>query len=164
MTAERPIDTDTLIIGAGPAGLAVGGCLRKAGVPFEMIDGAETIGSSWRRHYDRLHLHTERRWSSLPHHRMPADWPKYVPRAKVVEYLESYAETFSLRPRLGEWVTRAEPRAGAWRVTTASGEHRAKRLVIATSYNHTPNRPSWPGMETFGGPIVHTSEYKNGAP
>src|SRR5678816_3754386 len=53
MTAE----TDTIIVGAGPAGLAVGAVLRRANVPFVMLERAECVGASWHRHYDRLHLH-----------------------------------------------------------------------------------------------------------
>ena len=50
--------TDVIVIGAGPAGLAVGGCLKRAGVSFLILDSASTVGSRWTEHYDRLHLHT----------------------------------------------------------------------------------------------------------
>lgn len=63
---------DTLVIGAGPAGLAVGACLKSRGVPFLMVDRSTGVASSWRRHYDRLHLHTDRDHSALPELPFPA--------------------------------------------------------------------------------------------
>jgi cation diffusion facilitator CzcD-associated flavoprotein CzcO len=94
--------TETLIIGAGPAGLAVGACLRVANREFVMIDRAAAVGSAWRRHYERLHLHTAKRYSSLPHKPLPKDWPTYIAREQFVSYLEDYARTFELSPQLGE--------------------------------------------------------------
>ncbi len=156
------MQTETLIVGAGPAGLATGACLRRAGREFVIVDGADVVGSSWRRHYERLHLHTARSHSSLPHHPMPRDWPTYVPRARFVEYLESYARAFEIAPRFGERVTRAEPVDGeGWRVTTSAGEHQARHVVVASGYNAVPYRPAFAGQLRFGGAIVHSSEYRS---
>ena len=74
MTAE----TDTIIIGAGPAGLAVGAVLRRAGVPFVMLERAECVGASWHHHYDRLRLHTPKSHSALPCRPYPSAYPRYV--------------------------------------------------------------------------------------
>ncbi|HEX8794082.1 MAG TPA: NAD(P)/FAD-dependent oxidoreductase [Polyangiaceae bacterium] len=159
------METETLIVGAGPAGLATGACLRRAGREFVIVDGADVVGSSWRRHYERLHLHTARSHSSLPHHAMPRDWPTYVPRAQFVEYLESYARAFEIAPRFGERVTSAEPVEGkGWRVTTSAGEHHARHVVVASGYNAVPYRPAFPGQLRFGGAIVHSSDYRSAEP
>ena len=74
------VDTDTIIIGAGPAGLAVGAMLRRADVPFVMLERGERVGESWHRHYERLHLHTPKRHSALPYHAYPRDYPRYPSR------------------------------------------------------------------------------------
>ena len=58
---------DTLILGAGPAGLASAACLRRRGGSFIVLERGSTIGSSWQRHYERLHLHTDARHSALPY-------------------------------------------------------------------------------------------------
>ena len=55
-----------VVIGAGPGGLAVAAALGERGLEALVIDAAPRVGSSWRGHYDRLHLHTPRRWSGLP--------------------------------------------------------------------------------------------------
>jgi indole-3-pyruvate monooxygenase len=158
------MQTETLIIGAGPAGLATGACLRRAGREFVIVDRADAVGSAWRRHYERLHLHTARSHSGLPHHPLPRDYPRYVPRERFVAYLEDYARAFELEPRLGETVTRAEPADGGWRVETSAGVHEARHLVVASGHNAAPHRPALPQQERFGGAVSHSSEYRNAEP
>ena len=96
--------TETIIVGASAAGLAVGACLRHAGLPFVLLEQSDRVASAWRRHYERLHLHTTRRLSGLPFLPMPRSYPRYPSRARVVEYLESYARQMGLRPRFGQGV------------------------------------------------------------
>ena len=48
---------DILVIGAGPAGLAVSACLRREGLAHVMLEREATVASSWQRHFDRLHLY-----------------------------------------------------------------------------------------------------------
>ena len=76
------MDTNVVIVGAGPAGLAVGACLRRAGVDFIMLEKAAEVAPAWRRHYRRLHLHTVKSFSSLPFVPFPGDHPRYVPRER----------------------------------------------------------------------------------
>jgi indole-3-pyruvate monooxygenase len=154
--------TEVIVIGAGPAGLAVGACLRRAGVDFLLLEREATVGASWRRHYDRLHLHTDRAHSSLPHLALPRHYPRYPSRDQVVAYLESYARAFRLTPRYGEEVTAARPRDGGWEVETARARYRAGAVVVATGYCAVPLRPSWPGLDGYQGAILHSSQYRSG--
>ena len=71
------IETNTLIVGAGPAGLAVAACLKQRGVPFILLEQGERVGRAWHDHYDRLHLHTSRGMSGLPGYPMPRSYPRY---------------------------------------------------------------------------------------
>ena len=156
-------ETEVIVIGAGPAGLAVGACLRDQGVPFEILEQADAVGSSWRRHYERLHLHTVKQFSALPLLPWPASVPMYPSRAQMVEYLERYAERFRLAPRFGEAAARARHDGSRWVVQTAAGERRARALVVATGYNRVPRLPALPGQERFEGEILHSSAYRSGA-
>lgn len=154
--------TEVAILGAGPSGLAAGACLRSRGVSFVILDRAEAVGSAWRAHYDRLHLHTVKQHSSLPGMPWGAHVPTYPSRQDVVDYLDAYALHHKLSPRLGETVTRVARDGGGWSVTHTSGTTAARAVIVATGYNRVPYEPSWPGRETFTGEVVHSSKYRNG--
>lgn len=161
--SAAPLTVDAVVIGAGPAGLAVSACLKRVGQPHALIDKEATVGSSWRRHYERLHLHTAKDWSALPGMPFPRDYPTYPSRAQVVSYLERYAETMQLEPRLGVEVVRAARSGQRWLVETKNGgTYDARVVVVASGYNAVPERASWPGLDGFSGSVVHSSDYKNG--
>ncbi len=152
-----------LIVGSGPAGLAVAALLGQAGVASTLLEQS-AVGASWRGHYDRLHLHTARQFSGLPGFPMPRTFPRYPARQQVVEYLEAYASHFGLHPRLGQRVTQACRNGDHWRVTTDTDSYSAPVLVVASGANRVPRRPSWPGLDTFSGPVLHSSEYHEAQP
>jgi len=156
--------TDVAIVGAGPAGLAVGACLRRAGVDFIILEKHHEVGASWRRHYERLHLHTVKSRSSLPYLPFPSGYPRYVPRRLVVEYLDRYATAFELRPHFGETVRSIRRDGGNWAVEGTSSSIDASHVVIASGFNAEPVMPVVPGMETFKGSLLHSAEYRNARP
>ncbi len=153
-----------MVIGAGSAGLAVGGCLRKAGLPVTILERTGDLGTAWRNHYDRLHLHTDRRNSGLPHFPMPRSYPRYPSRDQVVDYLEAYAAHFGLAPRLNVEARRLDTTPEGWLVQTDQGPVTGPQVVLATGYAQVPVRPSWPGLAGFEGSCLHSSEYRSGAP
>ena len=155
---------DAVIIGAGPAGLSVAAVLRMAGLTPVVIERADTVGNAWRTHYERLHLHTVRWLSHLPGFRMPREYGKWVPRDKVVEYLDAYAAHHGIRPRLGVEVSRIERIDGGYRVETSGEDVLARRVVVATGYNNQPLIPDWPGRETYTGELLHSKQYRNAQP
>ena len=110
-------EADVIVVGAGPAGLAVAACLVQRGHSPLVIDRAQDIASSWRHHYERLHLHTVKSHSALPGRPFPDDAPRYVPRQGVVDYLVAYARQHGIEPMLGLNVTAIEPRQEVQRVS-----------------------------------------------
>lgn len=159
------VETATLIIGAGPAGLAVAGRLRQAGLDFVMIEKSDRVGDSWHRHYDRLHLHTVKQLSHLPGLEFPDDYPRYVPRRQLAEYYAVYARTFSIEPRFGEEAQEVRKSDGRWLTTTGTGlAILSDNVVIATGLNQAPFQPPYPGAEAFTGRIVHSKAYRNAEP
>lgn len=152
-----------VIVGAGPAGLAVAALLTRARVPYTLLDKADSVGSAWRSHYDRLRLHTPRWRSHLPELDMPRSYPRYPSRQQVVEYLDGYARYFNIQPRLNEKVTRARREGQRWHVSTDKGEYTGRALVVASGYNEIPVSPEWPGKNKFSGTIMHSSAYRNGS-
>jgi putative flavoprotein involved in K+ transport len=157
---------DAAVIGAGPAGLATAAMLRKRGVDVVTIDRAETVGSSWRGHYERLHLHTVRWLSHLPGLRIPRENGRWVHRDAVVDYLERYAAHHELDLMLGTEVRRLERAGGGdgWSIETSNGNVEAGAVVVATGYNHTPYMPEYPGRDGFEGELLHASSYRNAEP
>jgi len=159
------IVTPNLIIGAGPAGMGIAGRLRKRGIDFEMVEQSQNVGNAWHHHYDRLHLHTVKQLSNLPHLPFPEDYPIYVPREKLVDYFDQYAQQFKLTPHFGQTVNTVKKVGKQWSTTTKEGKKfKSNNVIIATGVNRTPNSPSWPGQEQFQGTIIHAKGYKNAAP
>jgi cation diffusion facilitator CzcD-associated flavoprotein CzcO len=152
---------DAIIIGAGPAGLACAATMCSAGLHATVLEKAATVGSAWRRHYDRLHLHTDRNHSGLPGMAMPRDYPTYPSRAQVVDYLDAYAGHFDIRPMFNTEVSRVVRDDTRWHVETNGETIAAPVVVVATGIAHAPYRPSWPGVETFRGIVIHSSDYRN---
>ena len=161
MNTQTPI----LIIGAGPAGLAIAGRLRKAGLDFQIIEKTDKIASSWHSHYDRLCLHTVKQYSHLPHMEFPEDYPLYVPRLDLVKYYKNYADAFDIRPLFNEKVISARETDGNWKVLCESGKSfDTAHLIVASGVNHIPNRPQWKGEDRYKGKISHSITYKNADP
>jgi cation diffusion facilitator CzcD-associated flavoprotein CzcO len=154
------VDGQTLIIGAGAAGLAVAARLREHDVPFRLIDAGHEVGASWADRYDSLRLHTARSLSGLPGMPIPTRFGQWVRRDDLVDYLRAYATELELFPELGVRATRVEADGAGWRVQTSAGEIEAHAVVIASGYSHTPYLPDWPGRDSFTGSVVHSSAYR----
>ncbi len=156
--------TDVAVIGAGPAGLAVGACLRRAGLDFIVLERENQVGSSWRKHYERLHLHTVKHFSSLPCLPFPKSYPRYVPRNLMIEYLEAYADKFALQPRFGDAVRSVRRNGEQWIVIATKSAIRAPFVVIASGCNAEASLPALPCIERFKGRVIHSAQYANAWP
>ncbi|MGA5039348.1 flavin-containing monooxygenase [Streptomyces capoamus] len=162
-----PADRPVYVIGAGPGGLAVAQALRARGVRAVVLEKSDRVGASWRRHYDRLHLHTTRRLSALPGLRIPRRFGRWVSRDDLVRYLEKYAEHHALEIVTGVEVHRVE-RTGdgtGWLLHASGGrELTGSAVVVATGFNHTPRLPDWPGRDGYGGELLHAGDYRDATP
>ncbi len=159
-----PAEIDVVVVGAGPAGLAVAACLQQRGIAHALLEKADHIAPAWRTHYDRLHLHTNRALSGLPHFPMPRNLPKYPSRQQFIDYLEAYVTANHLAPQLGVTVAQIGEENGRYLTQTSAGTIHSRVVVMATGYSHNPIIPRWPGDDTFPGTILHSSAYRNGAP
>ncbi len=156
-----PEINDAIVIGAGPAGLAAAAALGERGLDAVILEKAETVGAVWRRHYDRLRLHTDRSHSALPGLPMPRTYGRYPSRLDVIDYLERYASRFALQPIFGTDVRSIRRDGTLWRADAGDRIFAAPAVVVATGWADFPYSPSWPGLDTFGGEVLHSSAYRN---
>ncbi|MFG2553354.1 flavin-containing monooxygenase [Streptomyces sp. NPDC048581] len=167
VTEHPATDRPVYVIGGGPGGLSVAYALRAQGIRAVVLEKSDRVGASWRRHYDRLHLHTTRRLSGLPGLSMPRRFGRWVSRDDVVRYLEKYAEYHDLEIVTGVEVSRIEPTpdGSGWLLHATGGrELTGAAVVVATGHNHTPHVPDWPGRDTYTGEFLHAGEYRTPAP
>lgn len=153
-----------VIIGAGPAGLAVAATLRQLAVPFVVLERSDSVGAAWHGRYDSLHLHTIRWLSGLPGVSIPRRFGRWVARDDLIDYLAAYADRFGIRPDFGAEATRVERDASGWRVHTTSGIWAGSAVVVATGYTRTPYLPDWPGRDSFTGTLMHSADYREPSP
>ncbi len=164
-TEAGEIDADIVVVGAGPAGLAVAASLLGRGRRPRVLEKATQVAASWRQHYERLHLHTVKDQSALPGMPFPDHLPRYVPRQGVVDYLEAYARKNGIRPDLEAEVTAIVPHAGGWLTRTARGQRFASaQVVVATGANAHPAPAPLAGAQRFSGRVLHSRDYRNAAP
>ena len=158
------MSADVLVVGAGPAGLAVAACLRRQGVDALIVDRGAAVGDTWAARYERLHLHTPRVQSALPGLRMPRRFGRWVAKDDMAHYLRVYARVHGLEPRFRTEVHRLDRDDGRWVATTDAGMLTAQQVVVATGYSNLPVQPRWPGQEGFDGAVIHASAYRSPAP
>ena len=149
-----------LVIGAGPAGLAVAGELGRRGVHAPVLEASDAVGASWRRRYAHLRLNTVRSMSALPGAWWSRSDGRYPSRDAMVRHLERFAQERGLDIRFATRASRVERDPGGWRVRVDDGsEFAAARLVIATGHDAQPVLPPWPGRDDFSGELLHAADY-----
>lgn len=154
----------TLVIGAGPAGLAAAAELRRRGVPAEILERSDVIASAWRLRYDQLRLNTCRWNSTLSGERFPKGTPVFPVRDEYIRYLESYARRHDLPVRFGIQVGRIDRCGESWRLSTSAGDLTAAHVIVATGHQHTPLLPDWPGLPEYQGRFLHSAAYREAGP
>jgi cation diffusion facilitator CzcD-associated flavoprotein CzcO len=160
---DRERRPTVIVVGAGPAGLAVSHELRARDVDHVVLE-RRMIGESWRNYYDGLVLHTGRHLSSLPGLPFRRSDPLFVPRGRFIGYLEDYAASMAGRILTGSEVADARRDGGLWRVETATDVWRCTVLVVATGLATSPVVPDFPGQDRFRGRIRHSIEYQRPEP
>jgi putative flavoprotein involved in K+ transport len=153
---------DTLVIGAGQAGLATGYQLGKTGLSFALLEAGDRPTGSWPAYYESLTLFSPARFSSLPGMPFPGSPDHYPERDEVIDYLISYAQRFHLPVIPQSPVERVFKEGAYFQVETSGGEcFQARSVIAATGSFHQPYIPTLPGQETFQGQILHAAAYRS---
>jgi putative flavoprotein involved in K+ transport len=154
---------DTIVIGGGQAGLAIGYYLKKQGKRFVILDANERIGGSWRtRTWDSLRLFTPARYDGLPGWSFPASGWSFPTARETADYLEAYAERFALPVRSGTAVDRLSRNGdGVYVVECGDRRLEAASVVVATGFYGKPSIPEFAGQLDPRVVQMHSSEYRD---
>ena len=154
---------DTLIVGAGQAGIALSEHLGKQGIPYLVLEKSR-IAEAWRTsRWDALMTNGPVWHDRFPNLEFKGNAPdEFVGKERVVAYIEEYAEMVNATVRSGVEVLSARPfieRAG-FHVETTQGVIEARRIVSATGAFQQPIIPSIvpekPGIKQ-----IHSAQYRN---
>ena len=152
---------DTVIIGGGQSGLSVAYYLRRAGVPFVVLEAAEHVGDSWRRRWDSLRLFTPARYDGLVGMPFPASSHSFPTKDEMADYLAGYAQRFGLPVRTGVRVDRVVREGDEYVVTAGSERWVARNVVVAMATYQAPKIPAFAAELDPDIVQLHSSEYRN---
>ena len=148
---------DTLVIGAGQAGLSAAYGLRRAGADFVVLDADDGPGGAWQHRWDSLRLDATHHVSDLPGMPFrPAD-PTRPANEVVPAYYAAYEREFELPVRRPVHVRAVRDAAPDLLVETDHGDWTARTLINATGTWTHPFVPAVPGR--FAGRQLHVAEY-----
>lgn len=150
-----------LIIGAGPAGLASAYALQQAGIPYRLIDRAETIASTWANQYPSLSLNTSRFFSHMPGKPFPLSWGIFPSAKQYHQYLLDFVRENNIQVEFGVEVLRLAPEGKCWRVETTLGVWLYQAVIMATGVWGNPVMPDIEGIEQFQGEMYHAHDFRD---
>ncbi len=162
-------DPAVMVIGGGQAGLAVAARLVQLGIDTLIVERNARIGDNWRNRYHSLTLHNEVFVNHLPYMPFPPNWPIYIPKDKLANWLEAYVEAMELNCWTGTeflnghyddaaqcWVLELRRADGSTRIM------RPRHLVFAVGASPIAHLPHLPGLESFAGSVMHSGKYVTG--
>ena len=161
MMERTPRQVDTVVIGAGQAGLTMGYYLAAQKCDFVILDASERVGDSWRTRWDSLRLFTPARYNTLPDMAFPASEDYYPTKDEMADYLEAYADRFDLPVQLATTVTSLSWNGTRYVLETDAQRVLANHVVMATGALHHPNIPDVAAQLDSAITHYHSSSYKN---
>ena len=145
MGRELPTSVDTVVIGAGQAGLIMSWHLQRAGRPHLVVERRERLGGGWQDRWDGFRLVTPNWTTALPGY--PYDGPDpdgFMDRAELVARIAGYAEAIAAPVQAATEVLRLSgldgPRA-RFRLETSRGSIVARHVIVATGAYQVPKIP-----------------------
>lgn len=149
---------ESLVIGAGQAGLSASFHLTRLGIAHVVLDAGARPGGAWQHRWDALTMRDVHGVAELPGDTPP---PRDDARANaaVPDYFAAYERAHALPVLRPVHVDRVEDQDGLLVVRAREGEWTTRTLVNATGTWSHPFLPHFPGMETFIGEQLHTVDY-----
>ncbi len=152
---------ETIVIGAGQAGLAMGYYLKQNNSDFLIIDKGDEVGEVWRNRYDSLKLFTPRMYSSLPGLALEGNQHKYPTKDEVADSFKRYQELMELPVQMHTEVLSVRKTEGGFCVETTKDTFHATNIVVATGPFQIKQIPAISNVLSESIVQLHSSEYKN---
>jgi len=161
--ADNITNIDTLIIGAGQAGVAMSEHLTHLNVPHLVLEKSR-VAEAWRTgRWDSLVANGPAWHDRFPGMEFPNNQPDiFVPKDQVADYFEAYVDKFKMPVETGVEVLSAHRNEGTsgFMVTTTKGVFNAQRIVSATGPFQIPIIPAIaPKNPEYH--QIHSADYRN---
>jgi putative flavoprotein involved in K+ transport len=152
---------NTIVIGAGQAGLSAGYHLARRGVEFLILDAGGRVGDVWRERWDSLRLFTPARYAGLDGMPFKAA-PFYFPtKDEFADYLEAYAARFALPVRMRTRVDRLSKAGNRFLVVAGERRFEADNVIVAMATYQRRRVPSFASELSPAVRQLHSLEYRN---
>ena len=163
VTVSQKRSLNVAVIGAGMSGLCMAAKLQDAGIDtFTVFEKADEVGGTWRDNtYPGLTCDVPSRFYTYSFRPNPG-WSRFMsPGPEVLAYLRAVADERGIRGhiRFGTDVTSARFEDGSWRLRTSAGEDVFDVVVTATGFLRVPRYPEIRGLNSFAGPMFHSSRW-----
>ena len=164
MTQQGPVQIDTVIIGAGHAGLAMSRCLSDRGIDHVVLERAD-VANSWRtERWDSLRLLTPNWQSKLPGFSYQGNDPDgFMAVPEIINFVEHYADVISAPIDNQTTVTSVRGAGDGYQVDTDRGSWRSRTVVIATGACNIANVPAISASAPSTIDMVTSMDYRNSA-
>ena len=155
-----------LVVGGGQAGLAIGARLAQRRIDTLIVDRWPRVGDNWRRRYHALTLHNQVHVNHLPYMPFPPNFPVYIPKDKLANWFEAYAEAMELNYWTDTEFVGAAYDGKRWSARLKQNgsirEVHPSHIVLATGVSGIANIPDIPALKGFSGKVIHSSQYVDG--
>jgi len=151
----------TIVVGGGQAGLAVGFHLSRQQLPFVIFDASQRIGDAWRSRWDSLRLFSPAGYDGLVGMPFPADRHTFITKDDMADYLETYAAHFKLPVRAGVRVDRLWREGDRLRLRAGSRTYESDNVIVAMANYQQPRMPAFADQLAHDITQLHASRYRN---
>jgi putative flavoprotein involved in K+ transport len=152
--------TQTAIVGAGQAGLALSRHLTDAGHDHVILERGR-VGQRWRQRWDSLVLLTPNWLNVLPGSPGHEDSDGFLARKELIDYLDAYAGSFGVPVEEGVTVEAIERTGSTFRIDTDRGAWLAANVVVATGDAADPRVPGEAATAPAALVQIHASDYRS---
>jgi len=153
---------DVIILGGGPAGIVSAYELQKRGIPYRILEQKDGLGATWRDLYPTLRLNTTRFYSHLPGKRFPLSAGIFPTGKEYYQHLIEFAAEHHITAQFNTTVSHVSQHDDRWwHVQTDQGNIRTPAVIVATGLHSRPIWPKIPGLNTFGGTLLHAHDFRD---